>query len=936
MMLTPQSARSGLREGSGSRSFFSLESSSPRRRTTSPPNNNGDLQRRLALEAGERDAARLALARLRRAVAFYHAQIAAATQAPGSPPPRRSSGEKISAACLQRVRELTRQLETEMQLDDGSGSSIVLAKHGSPPTSPTRDFEMLRTSLEEAQRRCESLNSDMACEAEANEELVESLNAVKEANRSLLEQIRTQTEEIGQVTQLRLKDEAHIQQVSRQHQEEGERIRKSARQQAVAVREATEKQCASMTKRFSDLRQQFVTRLIRMGREVAELRQEHRNLKGKAVEQASEMTKHFRVLTDDVDLRQRGLVDNAQHHIATLELSVSDKEIHLVSERDRRQGDSISWNRQLVATQADIDNTKTGMSRQVDILSVELQAGERCLSGERRAWVEERAQLDSDIDASSQKVASDRRALDVIQQKLVQTESAVASAECSTRSLEQALAELRKQIREADDALAAAVSSNEHLRRQMEEQRQRQQDRNEVDLGDSRVVLEQKLESASKIYRNDMDLAKQQIQEMEDEFEKVSNSTRCKQAEYEAVSNARAVLEREATVWSSQQWGAKAALQSTEQEFAEACKSAAMTRVELQAGVETLEIQSHSMEMDIDRLVAQITEMRKDAAATEVEAETRASAGELAVKDLEAQLADLRRRLITTLEQQQRLDTETAHTRETGTEKQEGLEKYISEVVNECLEERAAYAAQLGAEQKAARQVKEQFLAEHDLAKSKLSLMHEESRLRRQAAEKERKTVEDMRRREVSEVAGTEKHHHEQTEALENALERSRQLLNESSANLGFVLQELAHEERESALELAHLREEVRVLDAALEKALREERDLDHRFGPDVLGAPQSAPPAVHSRLENQIHLLHNDSDKLKNHVNALASTVASLSPRSPQASIASPPRGATSSATLHDSGLRITPSPIAWSPRPLSTMPFTPPVRTSAGGRVS
>lgn len=402
-----------------------------------------------------------------------------------------------------------------------------------------------------------------------------------------------------------------------------------------------------------------------------------------------------------------------------------------------------------------------------------------------------------------------------------------------------------------------------------------------------------------------MELAQQQLAKMEEDFENLSSSMKSMQAEHEAVNTARMAAEREDAVWSSQRLAMKASLRSVEKEFAEACKAAAMSRVELQAGVENLEIQSIDLEADIERLTLQIAEVRKEASATEVEADTRASAGEVAVKDHETQLADLRRRLIATLEQQHRLETETSHAREIGIEKQVSLEKYISDVVNECIEERAAFQSQLSAEQKAARLVKEQFIAEQENGKSKLSLMQEESRLRLQAAEKERKHVEEIRRRERNQVAGTAGQHHEQTEALESALDRSRQLLHESSANLGFVLQELAHEERESALEISQLREEVRMLDVTLEKASREERDLDHRFGSDVV----------------------------------MASTVAALSPHSPQGSMSSPRPGTAIAAALHDSGLRSTPPPsmwppsTSWSPRAVVSLPFTPPVRSSAGG---
>merc|ERR1711953_153621 len=86
-------------------------------------------------------------------------------------------------------------------------------------------------------------------------------------------------------------------------------------------------------------------------------------------------------------------------------------------------------------------------------------------------------------------------------------------------------------------------------------------------------------------------------------------------------------------------------------------------------------------------------------------------------------------------------------------------------------------------EQKASEQVKEQLTKEHDIGLSSLALMHEESRHRLQAAERERAFAEDIRRRGISEGESMIDKQRERVEALERDLERSRHLLTESSSN---------------------------------------------------------------------------------------------------------------------------------------------------------
>ena len=113
------------------------------------------------------------------------------------------------------------------------------------PGSPTKGYGVMRHSLDDAQRRCENLNCDMAVQAEANDELVDALASVKEANKALLEQIRGQSEEIAQVTMLRVGDEERLQQSGRRHREDGEGLRQQAQQKAAAIREAADVQQAA-------------------------------------------------------------------------------------------------------------------------------------------------------------------------------------------------------------------------------------------------------------------------------------------------------------------------------------------------------------------------------------------------------------------------------------------------------------------------------------------------------------------------------------------------------------------------------------------------------------------------------------------------------------------------------------------------------------------
>ncbi|CAE8654329.1 unnamed protein product, partial [Polarella glacialis] len=153
----------------------------------------------LAEVAAERDATRLALHRFCRLVDIHlHRLRPYSAVAFGSTKDRSSGG-------VQRVRQLLQAFEEEAR---EAATTVVAGSLGSAATG--KGHQVLRQSLTETQRRCDSLNSDMVHQASTHEELVEALGVVKDANKRLLEQLRFQTDEIAQLTEQRVCDEERL------------------------------------------------------------------------------------------------------------------------------------------------------------------------------------------------------------------------------------------------------------------------------------------------------------------------------------------------------------------------------------------------------------------------------------------------------------------------------------------------------------------------------------------------------------------------------------------------------------------------------------------------------------------------------------------------------------------------------------------------------
>ncbi|CAJ1425595.1 unnamed protein product, partial [Effrenium voratum] len=195
------------------------------------------LQRWLAQEEGDRDAAKFALHRLQSTAEFYRQRLLGLLV-------RGKGGE----GAVSRARELLRDLEAEVTASDSNSGGMQ---------SRTSNYEVLSSSLKETQRSCDSLNREMVQQASSNEKLVESMGTVKAANKRLLEQIRTQQAEIGQLTQQCVNTEERTEQLRRRQELDREAARQEALHQAAILRE-------NGAERRSEVQQQLTGQLRKL------------------------------------------------------------------------------------------------------------------------------------------------------------------------------------------------------------------------------------------------------------------------------------------------------------------------------------------------------------------------------------------------------------------------------------------------------------------------------------------------------------------------------------------------------------------------------------------------------------------------------------------------------------------------------------------------
>eukprot|EP00747_Dinoflagellata_sp_TGD_P181271 gnl/TRDRNA2_/TRDRNA2_35056_c0_seq1.p1 gnl/TRDRNA2_/TRDRNA2_35056_c0~~gnl/TRDRNA2_/TRDRNA2_35056_c0_seq1.p1 ORF type:complete len:917 (+),score=228.40 gnl/TRDRNA2_/TRDRNA2_35056_c0_seq1:66-2816(+) len=785
------------------------------------------MHRRLAEVSGERDAARLASQRLRRTVDFYRQRLLPLTTG------RPSASEAVERA--QRVRELLQGLEADGRSVAASASAadLVPADYTSTARAPgsPRTYEALRLSLDEAVQRCEGLNSDMARQAEANEELVDQLGTVKDSNKRLLEQIRAQTEEIAQLTQQRINDEERLNHFSLRHQADHESLRQETCRRILAVRDAAGDEYNSTHRQLTDR-----LRFLRSRCEVAEqdrsrLREESQRLRIDVTSIRDSMLRHLRLYEQDISKQCQSIIDMHAKRKDAVNEAIAQLEKELQTEREQRLNGSLSWHHQLAMLDADKEDVQACIARDQSHLNSQLQALERMLKTEKESWERDRARHQEQINDKRRQKTEKQLDVEKLQRDIVRFETQCDSAESEIRTKEQVVAELRRQIREADDALAWAVSSNEHLREQMEEQRRRFQQKNEAELADYQATFEQKLTDVRSAKETDISLATKQLQMMEDEVRDHEEALHSLKAQAVGVSSEFESLGHDVTSWTEQHDGAKTSLEHLEKQLFDTKQGFATDRLKLQASIEWLSTCILEIEDSSRRTLEQLERCRREMSTSETQRVTQLDAAEGQLKDMQDQLVELRRRLLEATEARQRTSEEAAAWRMRVAEMQVSLETSIQTKQQNIRDEVHRLSDVLSAEKRAADLAKEQLDREVSSSTAAIQRAKEESQSRLGVVQMERSRVEDIahgNREAASEAVAQQAR---RVDALEYDLSRLRQMLSESESNHAWVRQELEHEDRETSTgELRQLGDEMRGMGMSLEKLLREDADLSQQI----------------------------------------------------------------------------------------------------------
>eukprot|EP00403_Amphidinium_massartii_P008589 CAMPEP_0178412192 /NCGR_PEP_ID=MMETSP0689_2-20121128/21885_1 /TAXON_ID=160604 /ORGANISM="Amphidinium massartii, Strain CS-259" /LENGTH=908 /DNA_ID=CAMNT_0020033425 /DNA_START=1 /DNA_END=2727 /DNA_ORIENTATION=- len=770
------------------------------------------LRQCLADVREERDSAKATLERLRKAADFYRRAICNGLTRSGS------SQHEVRA----QLRDLARAMESEV-----SGSA---SRREQWPPSPTKTYEVLRQSLDEAQKRCESLNFDMVHQAEANEDLMDTLSHTKDSNHRLLDQIRLQTDEIAQLTQQRIGIEEQMDQLTHKHAAERDTARDAVQQRVEELRRSSADQLSSTREHLRKKLMTFQGKLQAAGTTVAKLLEEQQSTKLQAVSMQDGFQDVLQSGKVQLLSRCSGATERRVAVLQNKKTELRSLEQQLQHERKARQSEGLAWSQRYASLAADKEEVQAHNTREVSELTAQIQALERMLAAERGAWDEDKRRLHQrQQDASKRKAslateleASDRRLGQLEEQeKAVQAENAVMEG--------QVVKELRSHARELDDELASALSANEHLRRQMEEQRTRLREKSEMDMREAQAHYDKKIFEAQHCHDDDTALQSNELQVLEAEVKAQEEAIAAVHQQLAQLADESEHLLQESSSLRSRSESDQVAGGELEKNFATEKRSTAMQRIDLQSGIEELAAETADGEQEIRRVLLQLEELRRSAILRETEGTTKIEAADAALRDGQTYLAVCQRKLADAEDAKRRCDADSSSFRQRATEIQSTLQQALESKKKAFDAEGKRLRDELSSETALSSQMRAQLDDEQERIRTIAELAADESRTKIDLAQREKARMEQSCQSEVGAAREEVLRHRRRAEALESDLSRMSSLLQESEANSDWVRQELDRADHEAEATAQLLGNDMRSALTELERAAAEEQRISQQ-----------------------------------------------------------------------------------------------------------
>ncbi|CAD7929564.1 unnamed protein product [Amoebophrya sp. A120] len=770
------------------------------------------LQNLLATESAEKEMSQGELHRWKKTIDSHRRQLVSLIQDGIN-----RKGENVWKRLqdeVQTFEEDLRKLQSKGADADGEGGS------------PRRTYDVLRASLNETQRRCESLNSDMMSQQEANGQLVSSLNTCKNNNKELLQQIQQQTAEITRLTQERIADEQKMDLMQRHHRQEEETWKQDGYRRLHVLRDQGDE-------RFSTTATHLTSKLKFVQARGAVLQEETEGLRAQTGEQRSQLLGMKDSMLNSfqgVNVRMLQEMDaKEKQHRATREKlkdRIKDLELKLMEEHEFHGHEVSSWSHRYVGVQAEKEDLQARMDRELSMLTAQKQGLDRSVKAELNLYETELGKLKSTIQ-DCQKARSDlEKQLDDAKREVFRLQSVYGSIETEVQCKDSVVSDLRKQLRDADDALSAAVAGNEHLRCQMEEQRLRFQDMNEGEAARLRNSYEEKVQKLQEQQQNETQLLEFQIKSLDEVLGEKDQQRERLLKMMEQLQSECGVLERDVAIWKTTFDQGVRNRHDLEREYALCRQEWARQKLTVIETTETNDSKRQTLETELKFLTDSFIDYKRQAASKETELQGRINSFEDVLKTTKAHQAEAQASLTDVLDVIGKTKQDASLQLQISTETCCQLERDLEQKKLEWDEERKRLDVCLENERRDASDSREKYEKWREQHAVALKQVSEESSAKIGALEDEKKRREEQFAKEEGGLQASIQQNLGKVESLKQEAGRLRHTVQDANNKFAQLRHEVEREEREMQFQHNQYYEELKTLAAQVEESKRNEATI--------------------------------------------------------------------------------------------------------------
>eukprot|EP00927_Polykrikos_kofoidii_P013273 TRINITY_DN15786_c0_g1_i1.p1 TRINITY_DN15786_c0_g1~~TRINITY_DN15786_c0_g1_i1.p1 ORF type:complete len:1478 (+),score=300.18 TRINITY_DN15786_c0_g1_i1:138-4571(+) len=805
------------------------------------------LDRRFGPASGELDACQFALLKVSRVVGFFRQQVFSATE-----------GRAAFDSMAQLVRELADALDAEVRSAASGTGAIGDVGVGFPATGSSRNqldntfrragspgpplamlghqgspgqgsYDVLRRSLQDAQRRCEALTAEMQRQAHLNDDLTSSLASTKDGNRRLTEQVKHQSEEIATLARNRIADEERFEDVRRRYRADEEAREKDSQRRIADAVEAADARCYELQRKFSMKIHLMRSRLEKVLRECGRLRDdnlEHR----RAVQSCNDLTRQM------IQQAERAFTQRAEDFVKRqLEMQmcssdlVRDLEVRIATEREMHTNEVTSWSHRHALLSAERDDLQARLARDVGQLSAKVQASERAREEERASMLEERSHQQRRAEELAHHAGTHEVASGQLREHLAREEAARGTLEQERQDNQAMITDLKRQIRESVDALASAELSNSNLREQLEEQRRRLTDQADRELTTHRERTEDRISRICEQNQADLSRERERNRQFEEQVALIENQLTDVRSKADGHSEDATSLRRALEQHREEINDHHIARKATESHLGATKAELAEERARLQAQVDSLEIHRRQLDSEVQSQQARLYDETRCHAEHHAKHERLCGALETSVQERQVRIEEGELRLLEVRQAVAEVTAEANVHKQRAAALQASLERTTQEAFEErriLEDERRRLEDAITNHVKTASESQEQYERWCESHINSLRQVQDESMARVTALDSDKEVCRTELLDRENRLVETQT----RLDAAEQDLSRIRYLLNESQTTVNHVRQEKLREENDHAAAREQLQQELKQVSSALENALRIEVTLTQKI----------------------------------------------------------------------------------------------------------